>query len=293
MATNIRWICSQSASCFHAAAAIAADRVLADSALWDALEPTARELGRWVAAAEIPAETFWRLLPGFAAGIENNLQLAEVVLRKTLGGARAGSLAPRLADLFFELEKEFRQAKPHVVAELELRGRPLREQWEARGNGMLFHIGELTDTALIADSAEVILVHPALGGGGQAHLHLNSARLEAVLANPVAELPEAARLGWLVSQLHCDLPIHGEMVNTHRLPAVAELALLPPALEAACRVELTKASDELLPLAVEHWLAGPPDSTERVEAVRSWWQTYQLDRPPWRVALAALDRMLP
>ena len=53
----------------------------------------------------------------------------------------------------------------------------------------------------------MILVQPVLGGAGAAHWLYNSVHIEAVLANPVAELPEVVRLGWLLAQLNFDLPM--------------------------------------------------------------------------------------
>ena len=48
---------------------------------------------------------------------------------------------------------------------------------------------------------DVLLIHPALGGAGEAHLAYNSVRIEAVLANPNADLPEVVRLAWLIAQV--------------------------------------------------------------------------------------------
>ena len=127
-----------------------------------------------------------------------------------------------------------------MAEELELRTGPLRLQWEARGPGMLRTIGELTEPELIVPSADVILVYPALGGGGDAQLPNNTVRIEAVLANQVTELPETVRLGWMLAQLHLDVPMYGENVHIDRLPHVARFAMLVPALQAAEEVELVQ-----------------------------------------------------
>ena len=65
-------------------------------------------------------------------------------------------------------------------------------------------IGRLTERELVVERADVILVHPVLGGGGWAYPPYNAVCFEAVLANPIAELPEVVRLGWLLAQLNLD-----------------------------------------------------------------------------------------
>jgi hypothetical protein len=156
---------------------------------------------------------------------------------------------------------------------------------------MLNEIGRLTDESLIATNLDVLLVHPALGGGGDAHLAYNSVRIEAVLANPVAELPEAVRLAWLVSQLQLDLPVHSEEIHADRLPHIARYAMLPAALIAAESVELVRFAPDALAQAVSAWHLAVPPGVDAAALISEWWQTYQETRPPWNVALAALDQL--
>ena len=152
-------------------------------------------------------------------------------------------------------------------------------------------IGWLTEEALLVESCPVLLVHPARGGGGAAHLPYNSVRIEAVLANPHAELPEVLRLAWLIAQLNLDLPAISEAINPARLPHVARFALLPAVLAAAEIVELARLSPESLQQAITAWGLSVPSGIDAAPLVHDWWQTYQADRPPWRVALKALDHL--
>ena len=122
--------------------------------------------------------------------------MAEVALAKTIGrGNRFEATVSTLADCLAAVLAAQRSALPQLDDELALRELPLREQWEARGPGILTHVAQLTESGLYPEEAEVLLVHPALGGGGAAHLPYNSVRIEAVLANPHADLPEVVRLG--------------------------------------------------------------------------------------------------
>jgi hypothetical protein len=212
----------------------------------------------------------------------------------------------RLAGRLMELDVAFRQAMRPVgnaeapagahaaLEELRLRERPLRELFEARGPGLLAAVAELTDPAVIAGNASVLTVHPVSGGGGAAHLDYNSVRIEAVLANPIPELPEVVRLGWLLAQLQQDLPAIGESIHRDRLPAVAALAMLPPVLAAAERVELARCDRQTALLAIDSWRIDTPPSwsADRAGPLWHWWESHQAAKPPWPVALAALDRMI-
>jgi hypothetical protein len=156
----------------------------------------------------------------------------------------------------------------------------------------------LTELGLVVEQADVILVHPALGGGGYAHLPYNSVRIEAVLANPHAELPEVVRLAWLVSQLSLDLPKYSEKIDPTRLAHVAALAVMPPVLSAAEQVELARYDDATLRLALSSWAmpgvgASPEADTEVVVGtLDTWWRTFTESPAPFPVALVALDQML-
>ena len=156
---------------------------------------------------------------------------------------------------------------------------------------MLAGFARQTESELLVEQADVLLVDPILGGGGEAHLAYNSVRLEAVLANPIAELPEIARLGWLVAMLNQDLPRYSERLPIERARDVIALATLPPLLEAAVDVELVRPTPDTLRLAIAEWCRPAADSALLADAVTAWWQTYIETRPSWELALAALDQM--
>lgn len=289
---QIRFSASASASSFHAAAAIARGWPLVDARLTEALTAPVTSLTAELAASGIDAEAFFAQAVPLAADFENNRELAERVLIKLRGRENHDLLAARLAGWFLQMESAFLGAVPGVVDQLELRRGPLREQWEARGPGLLAAIGRLTEPALLAESAEVVLVYPALGGSAAAHLSCNKVVIEALLTNPHGELPEVVRLGWLLSSLNLDLPKYSEAIPPKRLTRLAPLAMLPVALEAAAKVELTPGGPALLERAVAAWRLADSNAELLAETLQKWWQTYQDRRPAWSVALAALDRML-
>jgi hypothetical protein len=220
--------------------------------------------------------------------IETSRQLAEVAVQKSLGAPAAETFAPSLASAITEAKTAYTSTCPGILDELELRFGPLREQWEARGPGVLAGVQRQLEPDLLVESADVLLVQPVLGGGGRSHLPYNSVRIEAVLANPHAELPEVVRLAWLVAALNLDLPKFSESVPSIRAPGVIALALVPATLAAAEEVELVRDSQALLPRTLEVWNL---DAT-KAEAVGNWWQTYRTSRPKLNVALAALDKLV-
>ncbi len=164
---ELRWLVSFPASCLHAAEAISCGQLIADQRLAEAITEPAQELRRSIVSAGLPRAAFWRQLVGLAASIDNHRQLAELAIRKTMGPAtRNAFIASDLAGHIAAIESAVRRAFPDMVEELTLRCRPMREQWEARGPGLLRSMARWTDAKLIAPRADVVLVYPALGGGG-------------------------------------------------------------------------------------------------------------------------------
>ncbi len=286
---ELRWLASTSTSALHAADLLRRGRTLTDPAWQTQLEAPAAELARQLALYGDRAPQLWRHLLGLSAGVENNRQLAELALRKCF--SNPGSIdAERIAGLIGQVEAAARRVRPQLADELILRARPLRDQWEARGPGLLKIMGRV-DERLLVPRADVVLVHPVQGGGGAAHLLYNSVRFEGVLANPHADLPEVVRLAWLLAQLNQDLPAYSENLPAARLPELAALALMPVALAAGEHVELTRCDEAALQRAVEVWQGGD-NSAATASVLLDWWQTWLEARPAWHVALAALDRML-
>ncbi len=291
---ELRWIASSSTSALYVAAALARGSEIVDPRIAPAIAAPGCQLRDSVAEVIAPAGFFHHLVP-LSAGIESNRELVGLALRKTAGRAFDEQVINRLAAEVGAVEQAFRTLLPDAVAELELRSAPPREQWEARGPGLLAAIGRMTARELVPERADVLLVHPVLGGGGEAYLPYNSVTLEAMLANPLAELPEIVRLAWLLSTLQLDLPRYSEEIPRQRLDRLAGLAMLPAALAAAEYVELARNDDRTLRQALTAWrLAESAQETEAMaQALGNWWQTFRNSPTSWRVALAALDQLLP
>ncbi|MEX2121378.1 MAG: hypothetical protein WD847_17425 [Pirellulales bacterium] len=153
-------------------------------------------------------------------------------------------------------------------------------------------MGRRTEPGLIAERADVVLVHPATGGGGAAYAAYNLVIFEGMPATPMAELPEVVRLGWLLSVLNSDLPKFSENISRQRLHRVALLAMVPAVLDAAQEVELIAPGERPLARALEAWHLDRAGPVDLATLLGDWWETYCESHPRWRVALEALDRLV-
>ncbi len=290
---DLRWKASFSASCLHAALCMREGLPVADSTILPKLQPAADALCSELQACGFDVDGALPLLVDLSSDYENNRQLIEMAAKRVLG-ARALSEAAilRLAGSVADLEASWLREQPGLVEELSVRGRPLREQWEARGPGLLKVITKLTDDHFLAPSAEVVLVSPVVGGHGRAHLPSNRVTFEAVLTHPHSDLPETLRLGWLLSQVNLEVPALGESVSRERLPTLASLATLPLILAAAERVELATLDEPSLARAQAAWYlpAGLPANTPSI--LLDWWQAYESRDTRWPVAMSALEQMM-
>ena len=298
---QLTWRASQSASCYHAAVAAMEGHALADVQLAAAIDGPCKRLSEEIELASLPPAIIVREMYALtAAGIEGDRLLVERTLSRKAGRANLSEpLLQRLTGRVRDLEVAYRNYHsgrngPPLIEELELRSQPLREQWQAYGPGLLYQIGQLTERELLAESAEIVLVQPAIGGHGVAHLGNNRVTFEAVLANPVPELPEVVRLTWLLAQLQIDLPKYSAQIARERLDSLAMHALLPPTLAAAREVEIAPAGADRTLSALNAWHVGDPASrVSRAELLDDWWRAVEENPPAWPVALAALDALLP
>jgi len=308
---EVVWQANGSTSAFHAAEALLDGRPVLDAKLAAALEEPSRLLAADIDEAGLPRRQVLAQLTALSTDVENNRELADLALVKTIGRNRTSpETVDRLTGRITDLENAFRRAVPDAIDLLTTRGEPLRQQWEARGPGLFTALGRLTEENVIAPRGRVVLVMPVLGGAGVAHLRNNSVRFEAVLTNPHAELPEALRLGWLLAQVNQSLPMYSETIRPQRLPRLARLALLPPVLAASAEVEWARLDEPTLRLALAAWHLVPAASEkndgnrdekhvvdekapdELTATLLDWWGTYTAGSPRWTVALAALDQMV-
>ena len=194
-----------------------------------------------IATSELPVERVWANLLRTAATHEHDTarHIVEVAVLKVVARHQLHANLDLFGDRLMAYERAFLAAVPNVIEELELR-RPLREQWDSRGPGLLAAIGQYTEPELITGQANIGMVHPVLGGGGASYPDYDTVVWEAVLTNPVAQLPEVVRLGWLISQLNLELPRFQGDLQRERAFELGSWAMLPATLAAAEELELLR-----------------------------------------------------
>ncbi|MBX3415568.1 MAG: hypothetical protein KF708_22985 [Pirellulales bacterium] len=292
MTTRLNWQSPRAPSCWHACAALATGASLVDPALAQALAIPLAELSAAIEAAGATPRDFLAQLPPLCLDTASSRELALLALTRLLGREKANASAESLAGCLGALRRAYDERRPKLDEELSLRAGPLTEQWQARGPGLLAAIRRLAEPELLPPEAKVILVEPALGGGGEAFPRSNVVTFEALLANPEPRLPEVLRLSWLVAQLNLDLPRYADHLHAARLHRAARLALVPLVLAAAEDVELARADWEMFALALSTWHVHESEPQRVAPLLDEWWQTYRDSRPALTASFVALDRML-
>jgi len=302
MATELRWIASLPASALCAAEAIWIGKSFTTPNLAAALKAPAEDLHAAIDECGVERQGLLSHLVALAAGIPQWLELAEVALTKMVPREQALLQGPRVGEAIRKVVAALRAALPDLLEELDVRSGPIRNQWEARGPGLLAAVGRWVGPELLVGRADVVLVYPVLGGGGSAFARYNTVTIEAVLADPVPRLPEVVRLAWLVSQLGCDRPDFQEglipsikekrMVTFDRLESLASAALVPAVLEAAAEVELATCDLPTLELAFQSWDNRVMEKAQvSAGLLFDWWTTYRRSGSKWQVAVSALFQM--
>jgi len=288
--TRLRWIVSSEASALHAAAALAEGREIVDTRLAAALaEPAAKLFLALKTAALAPADFVRHAIPLVCRA--DNLDLAELIIEAAKRGTDrelSASGCDAVVRALDELIAAQDVAIPDLPQQLAVRTAPLAEQWEARGPGLLAQIGRSTDRSLIPAEVDVALVYPVCGGGGAASMSYNLVRIEAVLANPCAEVPEVVRLGWLIAQSKFEQPPSGFEWTPRQSETLAAVALAPAALEAAEYVELARFDAQTLQQALDSWGLAEALRSVPAQLLHDWWN----ESSEWKPSLLSLKAML-
>ena len=273
---QISWKPSVLASAFRVIQCLLEGRSLRDEPLALLFEPLVDRFRR----TDIPPNAFEYLVP-LSVQISNTNQLAGLVITELENSTRISFRHQHLEQLIRECEQAMIDLHPNLSEELRVRVRPIREQWEARGPGLLAAVQRLTECKLDDLCPDVILTHPILGGGGLSFPSQNALCLEAVLANRYFELPEILRIGWLYSQLGFESDLE---------PTVLRLGLLPIVLAAGEEVEACRVDLRTIQLALKNWHIESPRNTDAATILLKWWD--QTDHGTnWANSLLQLEQM--
>ena len=149
--TSLRWIASPAASALYACDALRRHLPFVDPRLAETLRDPAGKLVRAIATSELPVERVWVNMLPVAVTHEHDTprHRVEVAVFKVIARHQLHSNLDHFADRLAAYERAFNGALPNLVEDLELRRRPLEEQWDARGQGLLTAIGNLTEPEAI------------------------------------------------------------------------------------------------------------------------------------------------
>ncbi len=301
--TRLRWLTGERLTPIHAARCYAIGARAVDQELIGGIAPSMDEFNHRLAAAEIDINKFWRRLLSAAAAGDNDLEsCASALFAAGCSSLTLDSIAAALASRLAEIRLVHQERFPKLAEQLALRGRPLREQWDGYGAGLMKRIGKLTHASFLPKQATALLLSPYRGGDGGIDASAARVWIEAVLTNPFPQVPEVLRLAWLIAQIglidglsaHSD-DSHGDpWVAPARLPRVAALAMLPIALDAGVYLELIPTPQDglssIFPQAANAWRF--PIDSATLDVLENWWRQFQDLQTAPPVTLKALDRML-
>lgn len=298
--TRIRWEIGDKLSPLHAARCWAAGASGIDPTLATKIAEPLAELTKRLAAAELDLESFWSHLIAAAASGSNDQDACRAALMAAgIGELGLDPCASATLTCLADTRLAYQERFPKSSQQLSLRARPIREQWDGYGAGLLRRIAKKTHESFIPKSADCVLLSPYRGGDGDCDPATSTLWIEAVLTNPVPSVPEVLRLTWLLTRIGIGTmvlptPASDDTENRARASLVVALAGLPVVLDAACYLEMTQSptvTASLIDIAIQTWF-GPMESAV-VDVLDKWWSQSEELKPPFPVALKALDRMLP
>lgn len=312
--TRVRWDLTDRLSALHAAHCWAAGCSGIDAQLTSKIATPLADVSARLVAADIDLALFWRQLVADAAGGADDEQACSSALASAgLGVLAIDSTAAAIASGLAETRLAYQERFPKAAGQLELRARPIREQWDAYGPGLLRRIGKQTHESYVPKSVTGVMLSPYRGGDGDCRPAADTLWLEAVLTNPVPSVPEVLRVAWLVTRIGigqqglADAADTGPHTSTgerssDRASLIVALAALPVTLDAAAYLEIGSAGEvdgRWIQAALSAWfpagwgLAIGGTDQEVVETLANWWRQHSELQPPFPVTLKALDRMLP
>lgn len=200
--TRLRWDVADRLSALHAAHGWASGTPGIDPALNAKIAAPLTRLSKRLVAAEVDLERFWSQLMAVAAAGTGDLEACQQALAAAgLGILTIDSTAAAIASGLAETRLAYHDRFPKAAGQLELRARPIRQQWDAYGPGLLRRIGQQTHESYLPKSVTGVMLTPYCGGAGDCSTATETFWMEAVLTNPVAAVPEVLRAAWLVTRI--------------------------------------------------------------------------------------------
>jgi hypothetical protein len=292
---KLRWTSQSPLSAIHAAHAVATGATCNDRKTEQALASPVAEINSRLLSASLDIAAFWKRLHAetlFQVPPEQACAIAlsaagcsELQVDQT-----ARVILNRLGDSRVAFDRRF----PKLSEQLKLRGRPLRDQWETYGPGLLSNITQqIWNDSPPADwwpsRVEAILVQPMRGGDGGYDADAARIWIEAVLTDIDPSVPEVLRLAYLITQLAIDSHTRERSSDGTSTSLPWTIGLVPITLTAGKELELVRSPGLPIDTAMRLWNIG---SAEIATTTQRWWDNHQSKATPLPVALKELSTHL-
>ena len=301
--TRLKWISGERLSPIHAARCFSIGAHGVDEAISRGIAGPVANLNGRLAGADVDLSVFWsNLMAAVAAGESDADAAREALIAAGCSSLSCDTTAAGVTSELADVRSVYQQRYPKLSEQLQLRGRPIREQWDGYGLGLLKRIGKLTHPSFLPKNVTALLLSPYRAGDGGIDSSASRLWIEAVLTNPVHDLPEILRLVWLVAQIGLIEALsvgpedsHGDpWVPPARLPRIASLSMMALTLEAASHLEIIGTPPDQLSIlfakTAQAWRITVDNET--LDALDHWWRQFRDLQTPPPVTLKALDRML-
>ncbi len=291
---KVKWKVHPRLSAIHAAYAVATSERCSDSKTESALAPAVTDINQRLLSASLDIGTFWRRLIVEAADDRDDQAACEIAL------AAAGCSELQLDSTSAVILNRVRDCRtvmtnrfPKLAEQLELRGRPLIERFDAYGPGLLRAVADFVwDKSPPKDwwpaRLDGLLVQPILGGDGGTDPDSSRFWIEAMLTDADPAVPEVLRVVYLITDAAVSRHTRG-MSGEHSTALPWVLAAVPIVLKVAAELELVRSEPLPIEVACRLWRVG---DSSTAATLASWWTDFCQAPAPLPVALKTLDRRL-
>jgi hypothetical protein len=291
---KVKWKAQPRLSAIHAAYVVAKSSRCSDSKTESAIAPSSTEINQRLLSASLDIGTFWRRLIIEAAEDRDDKTAVEIALMASgCSELQLDSMASAIVNRIRDCRTVMTNRFPKLAEQLELRGRPLIERFEAYGPGLLRAVGNFVwDNSPPKDfwpaKVEGLLIQPVLGGDGGFDADGGRFWIEAMLTDADPSVPEFLRVVYLIATASMSRYTR-DMSGDASVSLPWGIATVPIVLMVASELELVRSEPLPIETACRLWHIG--DATT-ANTLASWWNEYRKTRTALPIALKALDRLL-
>ena len=277
-------------SAAHAAHIVAIGAAFADPKTEQLLVDPVTAINNRMVASSLDVAAFWqRYLHEIMVDTELSAACAEALLAAGCSELQIDQIARAVRGRLVDARGLFLKKFPKLVDHLQLRSRPLRDQWDTFGAGLLREVGrqiwgEQPPKRWSPTRIDALVVQPIRGGDGDYDTNRKRIWVEAMLTDVDPGVPEVLRIAWLITRLTIDAYIRDETDDA--LAGSWSMVSVPLVLEAGRELGIIRGTE--LPIAQAMNLWRFRDSST-AETLGRWWQEYCDNSMPLPAALKILQ----